>query len=67
MPSHILYKEDVARDIVGFWNSNDQAEIKAIAESLSIRKFKKNEIIYYERLKPSWMLYLVSCKVKIVK
>lgn len=67
MPSHILYKEDVARDIVGFWNSNDPAEIKVIAENLSIRKFKKNEIIYHERQKPTRMLYLVSGKVKIVK
>lgn len=67
MPSHILYKEDVARDIVSFWNSNDQAEIKAIAENLSIRKFKKNEIIYHERQKPTRMLYLVSGKIKIVK
>ena len=67
MPSHILYKEDVARDIAGHWNSNDDVEIKTIAENMSIRRFKKNELIYHEKQMPSRMLYLVSGKVKIVK
>ena len=67
MPSHILYKEDVARDIAGHWNSNDDVEIKTIAENMSIRRFKKNELIYHEKQMPSRMLYLVSGKVKVVK
>lgn len=67
MPSNIIIKEDVARDIARIWHCQSDAEIQTIAENLSVRRFCKNETIYHENEQPTRLLYLVSGKVKIVK
>lgn len=49
------------------WNSADSIGVGDIASSMSIRKYRKNDIIYHEHESPSKLFFLVSGKVKIVK
>ena len=67
MPLNILYKEDVARDIARIWHCCDETAVSTIAENMSIRMLKKNDLIYRERQAPTTLIYLVRGKVKIVK
>ncbi len=67
MPSNIIYKEDVAHEIAQIWNCADDTVTNAIADNMSVRRFKKNAIIYHESQQPTKLLFLVEGKVKIVK
>lgn len=67
MPSKIIYKEEIVRDIATAWQCSDEADLRYMAENMSVRRFKKNELIYREGKKPNRLLYLVRGKVKIVK
>lgn len=67
MPINIIYKEDVARTIADYWSCTSEVNLKNLVDHMSIRRFKKNDIIYHEHESPSRFFFLVRGKVKIVK
>lgn len=67
MPINIIYKEDIARTIAGFWQCTSESELKTLVGHMSIRRFKKNDTIYHEQESPTKIFFLVRGKVKIVK
>lgn len=67
MPINIIYKEDIARTIAGFWHCTSESELKTLVDHMSIRRFKKNDTIYHEQERPTRIFFLVRGKVKIVK
>lgn len=67
MPTTIIDKTKTADDIAELWGGLPDDKRAAILENLTIRYFKKDELIYQENDRPYNIYYLISGKVKLLK
>lgn len=58
---------EVIQTISELWAPLTDEQQQYLTESISIRDYKKNEIIYHENEAPQYMFYLLKGKVKIYK
>ena len=57
----------VAQSMTDLWLPMTEEQQELLVSSISIRKFKKNEIIYHEKDAPEFLYCLLKGKVKIYK
>lgn len=67
MPTETLLKKDIANSIANIWHCNDAYSVNKIQQSLTVRSFKRNELIYQENETPTHILFLVNGMAKIIK
>lgn len=67
MPIETLLKKDIANSIANIWHCNDAYSVNKIQQSLTVRSFKRNELIYQENETPTHILFLVNGMAKIIK
>ncbi len=60
-------KHLVVKELTRLWAPLEQAQIQALRDRMTIRKYRKNEIIYKDSELPDHLLCLVKGKVKIYK
>ena len=59
--------KEISERLSNLWNLLTEDEKTAVSESLYVRTFKKNEMVYHEGESPDHMLCLLSGKVKIFR
>ena len=62
-----LGKEEITDMVCSIWEPLSAAQRRTIAQHLTFKQFKKNEIIYKEDEQPLQMMCLIQGKVKIFK
>ncbi|MBR5929950.1 MAG: Crp/Fnr family transcriptional regulator [Prevotella sp.] len=62
-----LGKEEITDMVCSIWEPLSAAQRRMIAQHLTFKQFKKNEIIYKEDEQPLLMMCLIQGKVKIFK
>lgn len=62
-----LRKEEVIQAISNLWSPLTQSQRQSLLDNVTLRQFKKNEIIYNDFDKPEYMICLIHGKVKIHK
>ena len=67
MPIETLLKRDIANSIAQIWHCTDAYCVYTIQQNLTVRTFKRNELIYQENETPTHILFLVSGMAKIIK
>lgn len=67
MPIETLLKKDIANSIANIWHCNDAYSVNKIQQNLTVRSFKRNELIYQENETPTHILFLVNGMAKIIK
>lgn len=67
MPIETLLKKDIANSIAQIWHCTDVYCVNTIQKNLTVRSFKRNELIYQENETPTHILFLVSGMAKIIK
>lgn len=67
MPIETLLKKDIANSIANTWHCNDAYSVNKIQQNLTVRSFKRNELIYQENETPTHILFLVNGMAKIIK
>ena len=67
MPIEKLLKRDIANSIANIWHCNNAYCVNKIQQNLTVRSFKRNELIYQENETPTHILYLVNGMAKIIK
>lgn len=67
MPTETLLKKDIANSIANIWHCNDAYSVNKIQQNLTVRSFKRNELIYQENETPTHILFLVNGMAKIIK
>lgn len=67
MPIETLLKKDFANSIANIWHCNDAYSVNKIQQNLTVRSFKRNELIYQENETPTHILFLVNGMAKIIK
>lgn len=67
MPTETLLKKDIANSIAQIWHCTDVYCVNTIQKNLTVRSFKRNELIYQENETPTHILFLVSGMAKIIK
>ncbi len=67
MPIETLLKKDIANSIAQIWHCTDVHCVNTIQNNLTVRSFKRNELIYQENETPTHILFLVSGMAKIIK
>ena len=67
MPIETLLKKDIANSIAQIWHCTDVYCVNTIQKNLTIRSFKRNELIYQENETPTHILFLVNGMAKIIK
>jgi len=60
-------KEEIAERICRLWEPLTDDQRRMLSQSITLAKFKKNQIIYKEFEKPTQMMCLMGGKVKIYK
>lgn len=60
-------KKDIAEQIALLWEPLSEEQREYLLDSVSIRKFEKNEVIYRENESPSHFMCLMEGKVKVYK
>ena len=60
-------KEEIIRKICDYWSPLDEEEQALLAQDISVKQFRKNEVIYNEIDRPGMMMFLIQGKVKIYK
>ena len=63
MPIETLLKKDIAQ----IWHCTDVYCVNTIQKNLTVRSFKRNELIYQENETPTHILFLVNGMAKIIK
>lgn len=59
--------KEISEKLSNLWTLLTEDEKTAVADSLDVRTFKKNELVYHEGESPDHMLCLLSGKVKIFR
>ena len=67
MPIETLLKKDIANSIAQIWHCTDVYCVNTIQKNLTVRSFKRNELIYQENEIPTHILFLVNGMAKIIK
>lgn len=67
MPIETLLKKDIANSIAQIWHCTDVYCVNTIQKNLTVRSFKRNELIYQENETPTHILFLVNGMAKIIK
>ena len=67
MPIETLLKKDIANSIAQIWHCTDAYCANKIQQNLTVRSFKRNELIYQENETPTHILFLVNGMAKIIK
>ena len=67
MPIETLLKKDIANSIAQIWHCTDAHCVNTIQNNLTVRSFKRNELIYQENETPTHILFLVNGMAKIIK
>ena len=67
MPIETLLKKDIANSIANIWHCNNAYCVNKIQQNLTVRSFKRNELIYQENETPTHILFLVNGMAKIIK
>ncbi|MBO4443418.1 MAG: Crp/Fnr family transcriptional regulator [Bacteroidaceae bacterium] len=67
MQNNELSLNDIRRLISSLWDTLTEEQRYSVEESLSIRKYKKNEIIYTEEEMPTCIYCVLTGKVKIYR
>lgn len=67
MPTETLLKKDIANSIAQIWHCTDVYCVNTIQKNLTVRSFKRNELIYQENETPTHILFLVNGMAKIIK
>lgn len=67
MPIETLLKKDIANNIAQIWHCTDVYCVNTIQKNLTVRSFKRNELIYQENETPTHILFLVNGMAKIIK
>lgn len=67
MPIETLLKKDIANSIANIWHCNNAYCANKIQQNLTVRSFKRNELIYQENETPNHILFLVNGMAKIIK
>ncbi|HEY9542852.1 Crp/Fnr family transcriptional regulator [Prevotella sp.] len=62
-----LRKEEVIQAISNLWSPLTLSQRQSLLDNVTLRQFKKNEIIYNDFDKPEYMICLIHGKVKIHK
>lgn len=62
-----IKKDKVAHNITELWQSATEEEYRLLLDSLSLQRYKKNEIIYKDFETPTRAMMLIQGKVKIYK
>lgn len=61
------YKEKAVQDISQLWGGLETEQYELLAKHISIKKCKKNEVLYKNQDSPTQVMCLLHGKVKIVK
>ena len=67
MPIETLLKKDIANSIAQIWHCTDVYCVNTIQKNLTVRSFKRNELIYQENETPTHILFLVNGMAKNIK
>ena len=67
MPIETLLEKDIANSIANIWHCNNAYCVNKIQQNLTVRSFKRNELIYQENETPTHILFLVNGMAKIIK
>ena len=67
MPIETHLKKDIANSIAQIWHCTDVYCVNTIQKNLTVRSFKRNELIYQENETPTHILFLVNGMAKIIK
>ncbi len=67
MPIETLLKKDIANSIAQIWHCTYVYCVNTIQKNLTVRSFKRNELIYQENETPTHILFLVNGMAKIIK
>lgn len=60
-------KQDIMDAITSLWSPMTSAQVTELSRNISIRQYKKGELIYNDHGEPTHMMYIVSGKAKIYK
>ena len=62
-----LKKSEIVAEIAEMWAPLSDKQISDLSKNLTIKQYKKGELIYSDHGTPTTMMYIISGKAKIYK